>query len=288
MKTMGLLYAKIFLISLVLGCTAIKPVNYQDEKFMSLNIFSHNDIDRALQRFVDDKGLVDYTALKKNPSDIERYYFFISTFSPDSHPTLFPTKADQLAYWINAYNASAIKIVLTYYPISSVLDVKPPFPFFFLPDKAGFFVFQRVTVGGKTTHLYYLENQVIRKRFGDPRIHFALNCAARGCPRLPRQAFTAEHLDGQLDHETRKFLAEERNLRIDHREKVVYLSMIFKWYKKDFLKGYQNRFPTKEATLLNYVALYLSAEKADELTRSASPYEIRFIPYDWHINDRSG
>jgi hypothetical protein len=277
----------IFFFILLFGCTAIKPVTLKDETLETPRIFSHQDFERVLQGFVDDQGLVDYAALKNNPRDLERYYLFLSTYSPDSHPTLFPGKQSKLAYWINAYNASAIKIVLTYYPISSVRDIKPPTILFFLPEKTGFFAFQRVSFGGKTTNLYYLENGVIRKRFSDPRVHFALNCAALGCPRLPRRVFTNDRLDEQLDREAREFLAEERNLRVDHHEKTIYISSIFKWYKSDFLNWYRESFPQQEATLLNYMTLYLPGEKINEIRGLAASYRVRFIPYDWRLNDRN-
>jgi len=249
--------------------------------------FSHDDFTRVLYQFVNDQGRVDYTALKNDARDLERYYLLLSTYSPDSHPDLFPTEQSKLAYWLNAYNAAVIKTVLTYYPISGVGDIRPPLLFFFLPQKSGFFLFQRVTFGGETTSLYFLEHRVIRKRFADPRIHFALNCASGGCPRLPRQAFTAEHVDEQLDHEARKFLAEERNLVINHEKKTVSLSSIFEWYESDFLTWLQHKFSGRKATLLDYVALYVSAEKAGELQRAAS-YAVRFIPYDWRLNDQRG
>ena len=164
-------------------------------------------------------GQVDYAVLKNNLQDLDRYCFRLSTCSPDRCPELFPTEKGKLAYWINAYNAAVIKAVLTHYPISSVEDIIPPFSFFFLPNKSGFFLFQQVTFGGNTTSLYALEHRLIRKRYTDPRIHFALNCASGGCPRLPRYTFSAGELDAQLDHEARKFLAEERNLRVDHQKK---------------------------------------------------------------------
>ena len=270
------------------GCSAIKPVALPEGTLIVPQPFSHADFDRVLHRFVDNQGRVDYAALKNDVRDLERYYLLLSTYNPDSHPVLFPTEHSKLAYWINAYNAAAIKAVLTYYPISSVEDIKPPFPLFFLPRKSGFFFFQRVTFGDKTTSLYFLEHRVIRKRFTDPRVHFALNCASGGCPRLPRHAFVAEHLDEQLDHEARKFLTEERNLKIDYEEKTVFLSSILDWYKKDFLKWYQSKFPDQKATLLNYVILYLPPDRAEELRKIATSYQVRFIPYDWRLNDQNG
>jgi hypothetical protein len=268
------------------GCTAIKPVQMTDEAPFEQNIFSNARFDKVVERFVNENGLVDYSSLREDSGDLEEYYRLIATYSPDSHSDLFPTKDHKLAYWINAYNAAVIKTVLSYYPITSVLDVKQPAVFFFLSDKSGFFVFQRLTFGGKVTSLYYLENGVIRKRFDDPRIHFALNCAALGCPRLPRQSFSGEALDHQLENEARLFLAEERNFKIDHQEKTIYLSSIFQWYEEDFIGGYQNRFPGHTASLLKYIALYLTPEKTAQLNKYGDDYTVRFVPYDWRLNDQ--
>ncbi|MCK4988642.1 MAG: DUF547 domain-containing protein [Desulfobacterales bacterium] len=273
-------------IFVMFGCTKIEPTTFTDEQVVEPRILSHASFDRLLQRFVDHEGRVNYSALKQDSRDLDQYYHLIATFSPDSHPDLFPSESHKLAYWINAYNATAIKTVLTYYPISSVLDVKPPAVFFFLSEKSGFFVFQRLTYGGKTTSLYYLGNGVIRERFQEPRIHFALNCAALGCPRLPRQAFSGEDLERQLDQETRKFLSEARNFRIDHSGKTIYMSSIFKWYEDDFLNWYQKNYSESKASLVNYIALYLTSDKAAELKEHGNQYALRFLPYDWGLNDK--
>jgi hypothetical protein len=269
----------------VFGCTTIQPV-IKDKPLVDPNIFSNARFDRVLQQYVNERGLVDYSALREDLEDLEGYYYLITAYSPDSHPDLFPSENHKLAYWINAYNAAAIKTVMTYYPIKSVLDVKQPGIFFFLSDKSGFFFFQRLTFGGKSTSLYYLENQVIRKRFGDPRIHFAVNCASIGCPRLPRQSFSGESLDQQLDEETRFFLTEERNFKIDHYEKVIYISSIFKWYEKDFTTWYTAKFPERESSLLSYIELYLTPEKIEELKKIGNSYPLRYVPYDWRLNDQ--
>jgi hypothetical protein len=179
-----------------------------------------------------------------------------------------------------------MKTVMTYYPISSVLDVKQPGIFFFLTDKSGFFFFQRLTFGGKSTSLYYLENRVIRKRYGDPRIHFAVNCASIGCPRLPRRSFSGETLDQQLDIETRFFLTEERNYKIDHDTEIIYLSSIFEWYEKDFTTWLTTTYPDRESSLLSYIELYLTPQRAEELKAIANSYTLRFMPYDWRLNDQ--
>jgi hypothetical protein len=272
------------LVSLMAGCVTIRPQGVPDRAGPVPREFSHDAFGRVLQRVVDDDGRVDYAALKARPEDLERYYLLLTAYSPDSHPVLFPTEQSRLAYWVNAYNAAVMKTVLAHYPIASVEDLRPPLPLFFLPEKSGFFFFQRVTFGGATTSLYALENSVIRKRFADPRIHFALNCASLGCPRLPRRAFSPERLDEQLDREARKFLAEERNLSVHHQRKVVRLSSIFDWYENDFVTWYRRQFPDRKATLLNYIALYVPADQAEDLRRAAA-YDIEFMPYDWRLND---
>ncbi len=240
-----------------------------------------------LSQYVNSEGRVDYRSLQARPEQFERYYQQIATISPDTSPATFSNEADRLAYWINAYNAAVIKTVLTYYPISSIKDVKPPSPLFFLPDKTGFFLFQKPTFGGITTSLYYLENSIIRDRFPEPRVHFALNCASGGCPKLPNYAFIGDKLDDQLDYETRKFFAETRNFRIDLTRKTIFLSSIMDWYHDDFTHWYQRQYPDRNATLINYVSLYVDEDKRKQLQENAADFEVQFTPYDWQLNGQN-
>ncbi len=259
------------------GCTKIAPSANAPSAPLPKSGFSHEAFDRVLREFVDERGRVDYARLQTGRNDLDRYWALLARFSPDSHSELFPDDSSRLAYWINAYNAVTIEIVLHHYPIDSVLDVGPPKLLFFFPGKSGFFYFQRFVLGGKKMSLHHLENEIIRQRFDEPRVHFALNCASGGCPILPRRAFTAESLDSELDRETRRFLTESRNFRIDHERKTILLSEIFDWYRDDFTA------PAKEASLLDYVKGHIGADGATELERS-SAYAIEFTPYDWRLN----
>ena len=126
---------------------------------------------------------------------------------------------------------------------------------------------------------------MIRRRFDEPRIHFALNCASLSCPRLPRRVFRAETLDAQLEAEARQFFAEERNLAVDGEEKVVWLSAILDWYRKDYLGWLAARHPEREATLIGYAMLYAPAKLANVLADSQD-FEVRFRDYDWALNDQ--
>lgn len=248
-------------------------------------VFSHQTFDRILNTYVDDRGRVDYSALQDRTESLEQYYQLIASYSPDSHPALFPGTDHQLAYWINAYNTAVVKIVVDNYPITSVTDIGPPAPLFFLPDKWGFFIFHRPQFGNVNTSLYYLEKSVIRKRYLEPRIHFALNCASIGCPKLPRYAFTGQRLQQQLEHEARKFFTEQRNLRIDHRSSVVYMSSIMDWYEDDFVAWLKKHHPERRPTLINYVSLYVDDRTSRELAK-AGDYKVKFVPYDWGLNDQ--
>ncbi len=257
------------------ACTAVRPL---DSATPALTADFHSNLDSVMRNFVDARGRVDYGALARDRTQLERYFALVAAYSPDSHPHLFATSNQALAYWINAYNGAVLAAVTRNYPIRGVGDVG------WSLMKIGFFVQQQFTFGGATMNLYDLEHKVIRDRFRDPRIHFAINCASVGCPRLPQHAFRASDLDARLDEETRRFFAEERNVRIDHAARTVHLSAILDWYADDFLVWPEHRLPD-EPVLVDYIALYSAAARRAELERARS-YEVHFNAYDWSLNDR--
>ncbi|MDJ0624483.1 MAG: DUF547 domain-containing protein, partial [Desulfocapsaceae bacterium] len=247
--------------------------------------FSYASYAAVLSTHVNQDGMVNYKNLVADPEQLDQFYAQLASFSPDSHPALFPSENHELAYWINAYNATVLKGVVEYYPIDSVEDVEHPGILFFFPDKSGFFFFQRFTYGGQETSLYYLENYVIRGRYDDPRFHFALNCASLGCPVLPQVPFLGETLESQLDQETRKFINDPEKVRYDPAAKTLYLSSIFNWYEEDFTGWLKNRSPVEQPSLIDYVLLYLSPEIADLVQQNRSDVIIAYLPYDWGLND---
>lgn len=215
---------------------------------------------RILTRSVDESGRIDFASLVRGPADLDRVVAFIGANDPVSRPAWFPSREAQLAFHINAYNALAMH---------GVVDAGIPANLGGL-RKITFFWLRRVVIGSNSTSLYSYENDVIRP-FGDPRIHFALNCMVVGCPRLPRAAFTADRLDEQLDAAARIFVNESRNLRIDRGKREVWLSAIFKFYTEDFI--------AHEPSLIAYVNRY----RADKVP---ADFEVRFQEYDWTVNGR--
>lgn len=273
-------------LSILSGCSSIRPsaplVSNQLQAVPQT--FDYAPYADVLKTYVNGQGMVDYSGLQKNPANLEAFYAQLAVLSPDSHPWLFPRENDRLAYWINAYNSTVLKGIIEYYPIGGVEDVKEPLLLFFFPAKSGFFFFQRYTYGGVETNLYYVENRIIRKRFSDPRFHFALNCASRSCPKLPVTPFYPDTLDQQLDSEARKFINSREFVRFDSEHNTLYLSAIFKWYKEDFLDWLRLKKYT-EPSLLAYIRLYAGDHLAIQLHNVYQP-DIRFLDYDWSLNDQ--
>jgi hypothetical protein len=211
----------------------------------------------VLTRFVDGRGRIDFQGIAREPGALERYVAFLAGNGPTATPAAFRERADVLAYWLNAYNALAMYGV-----------VRSGIPPDLEPIKVRFFYRNRFRLDGRSLSLYALENRIVRP-LGDPRIHFALNCMVRGCPRLPREPFEAARLDAQLDAAARLFVSEERNVRPDPAAKKVFLSAIFDFYTKDFL--------AKASSLAAYVNLYRESPVPAE-------WKVEFLPYDWTLN----
>ena len=241
-----------------------------------LAAFSHADFDAFLARHVDDRGRIDYARALEDRADLDRYLASLRSTSPDSAPQRFPTEHERLGYWINAYNASVIHAVLVHYPIASVRDVEPPALLFFLPRLSGFFLFQRTTLGGQRYDLYGLENRIIRRRFDEPRLHFALNCASQSCPVLPARAFDPARLESALEAETVRFIRDPANVDIDPEARQIRLSAIFDWYDEDF---------TDSGDLVEYIEPYLDTQQRAALA-ACGECEVSFNEYDWALNDR--
>ena len=212
----------------------------------------------VLEKFVDDQGRVDFKGLGEDIEPLLRYLRHVSEVSPSSNPELFPTEQHVIAYHINAYNAVSM---------FNVIDLGVPESIGGL-NKVKFFVLRRFLVGGEWQSLYAYENDVIRP-LGEERIHVALNCMARSCPRLPRTAFTAAGLDTELDRESRRFFNETRHVALDDARKVVRISEILDFFPEDFL--------AKAPSLIAYINRYRE-------TPVPADYKVEFIDYDWTVN----
>lgn len=215
----------------------------------------------VLERYVDDDGRIDFHALEGDREPLDRYVAWIARHGPQSTPAQFPDREASLAYHVNAYNALAMHGVLA-------RGIPDDFGSFF--KRARFFRFRGIVVDGRKTNLYDYENDVIRP-LGDARVHFALNCMVRDCPRLPREPFDAGRLDAQLEAATYEFLNSEKYVRIDEAQRVVHLSAIFDFYTEDFVAS------GRAEDLPAYLNRYRD-------TKIATDQEVRFMDYDWTVN----
>lgn len=228
--------------------------------------FDHSAWDRVLKARVNAIGEVNYAGIKANRKDLDNYVQRLGQASPTNHAELFPTRADELAYWINAYNAFVTRGVVDGYPTRSVRDLGLLYSFFVRKDH---------TAGGVKMSLRSLENDIIRKQYSEPRIHFAIVCASLGCPMLSRDAFTGGNLEEQLTRQARRFINQRRNVNANASLNRITLSSIFKWYRADF-EGKQS--------LLEFIRTYSDDTLRAALARLKQP-KISFYNYDWSIND---
>lgn len=232
----------------------------------------------ALERWVRD-GLVDYDAVRADEHDLRRFVATLRTIGPRTTPDRFTTRPAQLAYYINAYNALALLGVVDNWPITSVQDVRG-----WLNPRAGFGFFYGLhfRLDGRDVNLYELENEVIRG-FLDARIHAAINCASKSCPRLASHAFEGPDLDQQLDDAMTNFCSLDQHVRIDTEERKILLSAIFDWYRPDFEE--HARRLGRPATIVDFIMAFATPDVAAALARARDQeYEVTFLPYDWTLN----
>jgi hypothetical protein len=247
--------------------------------------FVHTDFESLLKEYVDSGGNVDYSRWQGSEGDrvrLGRYLAAVSLYSPDSAPARFAQRSDALAYWLYSYNAYVIYSVLAHWPIKSVTDVKAPIE---AVKGLGFFYRQRFVFGGKAYSLYAIEHDKILAVYKDPRIHFVLNCASDSCPVLRPELPTGDKLERVLAASAADFVNDPRNVRIDHEQKQIVLSTIFKWYRNDFVGDLRRRGLPTERGVLDYLAVTASTALRADID-AASGYELIFEDYNWALNSR--
>jgi hypothetical protein len=245
--------------------------------------FSHTTFETLLHSYVDSNGDVDYERWHKSEEDLRQlnsYLAAVAAYSPVSTPSRFPKRSDQLAYWLYAYNAYVVRVVLSNWPLESVTNLKAPLE---VVRGLGFFWRQRFLFGGEAMSLYAVENDVIRKTYRDPRIHFVLNCASDSCPAMRPDLPTGDALEPFLASATIDFISDRNNVMIDHDNRRIVVSDIFKWYEKDFVNDLRRQGLPVDGGLIEYLASVAPETMAGDLA-NAREYAVEFSDYDWSIN----
>jgi hypothetical protein len=221
----------------------------------------HSKWDSILKTYtskVDDQVLFKYSALKNNVQVLDSYLSDLESLTKEDFKQF--SKDEQLAFWINAYNAYTVKIIIKNYPVKSIKDIGSIFSSTWSKDFIKLFK--------KDMSLDDIEHETIRKTFKEPRIHFAVNCASISCPSLLQSAFVGKTINIQLDKAAKHFLNNKLKNYHDKKGSVLYLSAIFKWYGADFNAKYDG--------YLNYITEELNLPKG--LT-------VEWLDYDWSLNE---
>ncbi|AUP80231.1 DUF547 domain-containing protein [Flavivirga eckloniae] len=220
------------------------------KKIKSTKTFNHSTWHSLLQKHVSNNGNVNYKNFKLDRGKLTNYITLLAEHMPQDSCT----KKDKLAYWINAYNAMTIDLILRYYPVKSIKDIDKPWE-------------QRFwKLGEKWYNLNEIEHQILRK-MDEPRIHFAIVCASFSCPKLQNEAFTSSNLDEQLTHVTKDFLSDSDRNNISKNN--LELSKIFQWFSKDFKQS---------GSLIDFLNQYT------EITISNKAKK-KFKAYNWNLNE---
>ena len=202
-------------------------------------------------------GAVNYPGIKADPR-LAEYLAYLAAADPDS----FATDQQRLAFWINAYNALAIK---------GILDGLSPDGLF---PRLIFFRSTDYTLAGRQINLYDLERDIIIP-FNEPRIHFAINCASASCPILGAAPYVADRLEAQLEAATRAFINDPAKNRFDLAANTASISKIFDWFRADFKRA--------AGSVQKYLASYVADPKA-ALHLARDGFELRYLDYDWSLN----
>jgi hypothetical protein len=212
-----------------------------------------------LKKYVKEDG-IDYAGFKSEEGKLDHYLKVLENTNSKSL-----SRREQFAFYTNAYNAWTIKLILSAYPgIKSIKDLgsllKSPWEKKF------------VRIDGEVITLDDIEHNILRPRFKDPRVHFAINCSAASCPPLRSEPYVGNSLDQQLDHSTRAFINNPESYRFEGN--TFYVSRIFKWFSEDFSDD-----------VLGFYLQYAEGDLKKKLTEKKGAIEVGYLHYDWSLND---
>ena len=218
-----------------------------------------------------ESGQVDYRYIKTQKDHLNRELAKMSSANIQGMD-----KKAEMAFWINAYNLCTLKLIIDHYPLKSIKDI----------SRSKRWIWKGFSFGEEKLSLDQIEHEKLRP-MGDPRIHFAINCASKSCPPLYSKLFTPENLEEKLDLLTRRFLADQTHgakwktekafLGWGEDTKVLYISKIFSWFKKDFVEH--------SGSVVKFIKPYLS-EAQKKWLKDQDDGDLHFLSYDWSLNGR--
>ena len=251
---------------------------------------SHEEFDHLLKKHVKN-GLVNYRSILAEP---EAFYRYVRSLGAVSSPTVkMWSREQQMAYWINAYNAFTIQAIIERYPIKERSLTGIFFPRNSILQISGIWSRLTFSAGGNSLTLGQIEHDILRKGFIDPRIHFAIVCASSSCPVLRSEAYRFDVLERQLHEQAIQFINDPaRGVRWDANQNRLYVSKIFKWFEDDFnpnmlFTGSSNRQHTTGDPMMEFISIYLRNEAFAEALAKNRHIRLSYLPYDWRLNEQT-
>jgi hypothetical protein len=226
----------------------------------SMDVVDHSMFDELLKKNVHG-SVVDYHGFQKNENKLDDYLKILEHVDPGKL-----SRNEQFAFYINAYNAWTIKLILTGYP--GVESIKDLGSFFSSPWKK-----KIARINGKVITLDAIEHSILRPKFKDPRVHFAVNCASKSCPPLRQEAYQGSRLDSQLNDATKRFVNDPKNNYLKGQD--LYVSRIFKWFGDDFNND-----------ITGFFIKYASKGLRNKLVKNKNNIDVSFLDYDWSLNGK--
>jgi hypothetical protein len=218
----------------------------------------HSVYAKLLSRYVQNSK-VDYAGFKSDEHELDSYLETLAQIDPDKLET-----NEQFAFYINLYNARTIKLILIRYPdLQSIKDLGSLLQ---SPWKKPI-----VKLKGQLVTLDHIEHDILRPRFRDPRVHFAINCASKSCPPLLNEPYSGVTLDRQLDHVTRAFINDPARNYL--KGKTLFVSRIFKWFADDF-----------NSDIIGFFRKYARDGLAGQLKDNSASLKVKYLEYDWSLN----
>ncbi len=245
-----LLNTALIFIAITAGAFALTPASASTGA-------DHSVFNELLQQYVKG-GKVDYAGFQSEETKLDQYLD-----SLEKVDIKMLSRDEQFAFYANAYNAWTIKLILSKYP--KIKSIKSLGVFNSGPWKK-----KVVRLKGEKVSLDNVEHDILRPQFKDPRVHFAINCAAKSCPPLRPEAFRGDILNQQLDDSTRSFINDPNSYRLEGNN--LYVSRIFKWFSEDFRDG-----------ALGFFQQYAEEDLKEKLSKPGK-INVKYLKYDWSLN----
>lgn len=234
--------------------------------------FDHSSYGKVLHAYLTD-GKVDYASLKNQRNQLDAYVKSLSELSKKDYENMGPH--EKIAFWINAYNAVAIQLVIDHRPLQKRLSWRAlAFPENSIQQIPNVWNREVLEVFGEKQSLNHIEHKILRKEFREPRVHFALVCASLGCPILRGEPYDGTELNAQLEDQVRNFILDSKKVRYDEQTDALYLSPIFKWFRSDF---------ERNGGVIAFVKTHWPNETKEKISEKT---KIEWLHYDWSLNER--